>query len=73
MSSAETLKELKEIKKLEHLRPETWIGLNAEGRIVKIRKYVQGEWWEREIDDPDVVNKNVVKWIKLSSWKKITV
>jgi len=56
---------------LEHLKPETWLGYNASGDLVKIRKKFEGKWYEREIDDPDITDKTVVKWVKYKGYVRV--
>ena len=50
--------------------PETWLGYNADGDLVKVRKYtIEGDIFVRVIEDPDVIDKTVSRWVKYRKWQ----
>jgi len=52
--------------------PETRIGYNAAGDIIKIKKFTSaGEMFERVIEDPDVSDRTVDKWVVYKKWQKV--
>lgn len=52
--------------------PETWIGYNATDDVVKIKKFTTaGDMFERAIEDPDVADNVVAKWLKIRKWQKV--
>ncbi|MCD6163469.1 MAG: hypothetical protein J7K40_13795 [candidate division Zixibacteria bacterium] len=50
---------------------ECHLGYNVAGDLVRIRRKSAGEWYERLIDDPDVADKVVAKWVEYNAWEKM--
>jgi len=67
----EILFTLKDILNAKRLSPEVRLGYNASGDLVEIRKVINGVTYKREVDDPDVTDKTVSKWVTYGAWKEV--
>jgi hypothetical protein len=51
--------------------PETHLGYNTDGDLVKMKKYtIKGGIFIRVIEDPDVTDKVVTRWVKYRKWQE---
>ena len=54
--------------------PETWLGYNADDDLVKMKKYtIEGGIFIRVIEDPDVTDKVVSRWVKYRKWQEMSL
>ena len=53
------------------LSPEVHLGYNAGDDLVKIRKFINGKTFDRDVDDPDIADKVVDRWIEYSEWSEV--
>jgi len=47
---------------------EVRLGYNADGELVEIRKIVGDTTYSRQIEDPDINDTTVDKWVKYKGW-----
>lgn len=52
----------------QKLTPTVRLGYNTAGDLVEVRKTIDGVTHARLIDDPDVADKTVVKWVEYGAW-----
>ena len=53
--------------------PETHLGYNVDDELVEIKKYsVAGGIFIRYIEDPDVTDKTVARWVKYRKWQEMS-
>lgn len=64
----ELLYAIKDLEKNQKLTPEVHLGHNAGGDLVEMRKFIGGVTYTRLIDDPDVADKTVSKWVEYGAW-----
>lgn len=50
---------------------ETLLGYNAVNNLIRIRKDINGKTYERVIDDPNVTDKVVSRWVKYIGWVEV--
>jgi hypothetical protein len=53
------------------LSPEVHLGYNVDDELVKIKKFINGKIFDRDVDDPDVVDKVVDRWVEYGEWYEI--
>lgn len=53
------------------LSPPSSLGYNAADDLVAMRKVIDGVTINRSIDDPDVADKVVTKWVEFGTWEAI--
>ena len=57
------------VDELVYHLPETHIGMNVAGDVIVIRRLTKnGEIFERQVTEPDVVDYVVDKWTIFSAW-----
>ena len=52
----------------QRLTPATQLGYNAADDLVSIKKIISGMEYRRDIDDPDVADKTVDRWVEYGKW-----
>lgn len=50
---------------------EVWLGYNANGDLVEIRKNVDGKWFKRAVKLAGVTDFTVATWDKFESWSEV--
>ena len=50
------------------LSPAAYLGYNAADELVSIKKNINGTVYRRDIDDPDIADKVVTKWVEYGAW-----
>lgn len=63
--------QLQKIRQLIARSPEVWLGYNADGDLVEIRKNVNGKWFKRAVKLAGVTDFEVATWDKLEGWEEM--
>ncbi|NIO74981.1 MAG: hypothetical protein GTN69_03625 [Armatimonadetes bacterium] len=62
---------LKAIHDSKALPYEVWLGYNADGDLVEIRKNVAGTWFKRVVKLAGVTDFEVATWDKFEGWAPV--
>lgn len=76
MGDVEVLGAVKDLAEGQKLTPQLKLGYNAGGDLVEIRKFVVQDdgstnEYTRLIDDPDVADVVVDKWVTYGTWTEV--
>lgn len=72
MRDTELLNVVKELLHFEQFgAEEVWLGYNADDELVKIRKKIDGRWYERTVQFAGVTDLTPVKWDKIYPWEEV--
>lgn len=63
--------QLQKIRQLIARSPEIWLGYNADGDLVEIRKNVDGKWFKRSVKLVGVTDFTVDTWDKFEGWEEV--
>jgi len=50
---------------------EVWLGYNADGDLVEIKKKVDGKWYSRPVRLDGVTDFEVATWDKFEGWSEV--
>ena len=64
---------LKDLLTATRTTPEVHLGYNAADDLVEIRKVIDDVPMKRGIDDPDVTDTTVDKWVQYKEWKEVKI
>ena len=53
------------------LSNEVWLGYNVDGDLLEIMKNIGGIWFKRIIDDPDISDNIVSRWVKYLEYETV--
>jgi len=67
----EVLYAIRDLNRDQKLKPKTVLGYNAAGDLLTVTKDVDGETHKRTIDDPDVVDRTVVREVDYSVYAEV--
>jgi len=62
---------LEDIKDLQRMSVEVWLGYNVSGDLVQIRKKINGVWYKRVVELVGVTDLVVDTWDKFGSWAEV--
>lgn len=60
----QVIDKISDLKSSGIFKPTVWLGYNANGDLVLIRKYYNGKWYRRSVVLPGVTDFNVAYWEK---------
>lgn len=64
---------LKDLLTATRTTPEVHLGYNADDDLVEIKKVIDGVTMTRSIDDPDVTDTDVDRWVRYKEWNEVEI